>query len=212
MVYGLVQDHPNIVKLWEVIDDEKDEKLYLVMDYMKKGAVMSPQYWREENKGAEGIQSLDCRSMRSIESSRFNPKNHRKPLSEQKCLKYFRDLILGLDYLHSHCGVIHRDIKPQNMMITEDDRLKIADFGVSQICEEFEEVSHNMHGTKSYMAPELWKSSSNHLMFFFMVIGFRAKQLKARKEELRLTFGQLAARFFISRRGLLPFLRMTASL
>ena len=37
-------NHPNIIKLYEVIDDPTNDKLYLVMDYMKKGSVLSKQY------------------------------------------------------------------------------------------------------------------------------------------------------------------------
>lgn len=39
-------DHPHIVKLYEVIEDEKKQKLYLVMDFMKKGSVMGRRYWK----------------------------------------------------------------------------------------------------------------------------------------------------------------------
>jgi calcium/calmodulin-dependent protein kinase kinase 2 len=162
------------VKLWEVIDDFRDEKLYLVMDYFKKGAVMSPQYWREEEIKVkdltQSIQNLECKSLRSIESSSFNPRKPKRALSEERCRKYSRDLVMGLEYLHSHCGVIHRDIKPQNMMITEDDRLKIGDFGVSQICEKQGELVTNQNGTKCYMAPELWNCKPHFLFLIHQLL------------------------------------------
>lgn len=41
-------DHPNLVKLYEVIDDPEDEKIYMVMEYMQKGAIMSNTYWKSE--------------------------------------------------------------------------------------------------------------------------------------------------------------------
>lgn len=41
-------DHPHLVKLFEVIDDPDDKKIYMVMEYMQKGSIMSNTYWRKE--------------------------------------------------------------------------------------------------------------------------------------------------------------------
>ena len=39
-------DHPNIVKLHEIIDDAEGGKIYLVMDYLERGALMSKTYFK----------------------------------------------------------------------------------------------------------------------------------------------------------------------
>lgn len=41
-------DHPHLVQLFEVIDDPDDEKIYMVMEYMQKGSIMSETYWKKE--------------------------------------------------------------------------------------------------------------------------------------------------------------------
>lgn len=122
------------------------------MDLVKKGAVMSKSYWRHENKEALDKSGL---SVSGFDNSFFSElPNGKKVLTEEKALKYFRELILGLDYLHNHAGVIHRDIKPENLLIDESDCLKISDFGVSLIMEDNSDELKNNAGTKLFLPPE----------------------------------------------------------
>jgi|GEM_PF-1142275 len=60
----------------------------------------------------------------------------------------------GLDHAHEQ-GVIHRDIKPQNLMLGADDKLHITDFGLARLLDEpGVTYSTEMVGTPAYMAPE----------------------------------------------------------
>ncbi|EAR99044.2 Serine/Threonine kinase domain protein (macronuclear) [Tetrahymena thermophila SB210] len=132
--------HPNIVKLYEYIDDQDEAKIYMIMDLLKKGSINSKSYWKTE-KGKE-----------YKETEKYN-------MSEQKLKKYFRDFLLGLDYLHNFVNVVHRDIKPDNLLIGDEDQLKIADFGVSQMFEGEKDELNNDNGTKCYLAPEAFTSN-----------------------------------------------------
>lgn len=51
-------------------------------------------------------------------------------MSDRHCL--FKQLVQGIHYLHSH-GIAHRDIKLENLLVTKDSKLKITDFGVSEV-------------------------------------------------------------------------------
>lgn len=75
-----------------------------------------------------------------------------RPLSIQKALHYLEQVCSGLAHAHK-CGVIHRDIKPQNLLLTADKEIvKIADFGVARL--DATEGAITRVGTNIYSAPE----------------------------------------------------------
>ncbi|CAD8196625.1 unnamed protein product [Paramecium pentaurelia] len=140
--------HTNVVQLYEVIDDPKQDKLYLVMEYMGKGSILSKGFFKK-NKQTSNI--LD-----EIEDKNINQR-----LTEEQCRHYFSDFIKGLDYLHECVNVIHRDIKPENLLVNFQDQLKIADFGVSHIMEDGQDGRiSNQTGTQAYLAPEVFKGQN----------------------------------------------------
>lgn len=77
----------------------------------------------------------------------------------------FKQLLNGLAYLHS-VGVAHRDIKPENLLLTLDGRLKITDFGVSDVfrCawERTGHKSHGLVGSEPYIAPEAFEKDHEY--------------------------------------------------
>ena len=109
-----------------------------------------------------------------ILDSDINPELEYAPvMTLQQARAAFRDTLLGLQYLH-YQGIVHRDIKPPNLLSTIDHRVKISDFGVSYLGrplhegENGEEVSEHEAqdfdeakelaktvGTPAFYAPEL---------------------------------------------------------
>ncbi|KAK1720558.1 uncharacterized protein CLUP02_14717 [Colletotrichum lupini] len=92
-------------------------------------------------------------------------------LPDRLCL--FKQLVQGINYLHSN-GIAHRDIKLENLLITKDSKLKITDFGVSEVftghhpgfreaggqcgkgmCAEIRLCKPGMCGSEPYTAPEV---------------------------------------------------------
>ncbi|XP_053728932.1 calcium/calmodulin-dependent protein kinase kinase 1b [Synchiropus splendidus] len=75
------------------------------------------------------------------------------PFTEEQARFYFRDVLLGIEYLHYH-KIIHRDIKPSNLLLGDDGHVKIADFGVSNEFEGTDALLSSTAGTPAFMAPE----------------------------------------------------------
>jgi serine/threonine protein phosphatase PrpC len=79
-----------------------------------------------------------------------------RPMPEKDALQIVSRLCDALDYMHKH-GVIHRDLKPQNVMLCNDGSIRIMDFGIAKAASSkritFGGFSPTL-GTPDYMAPE----------------------------------------------------------
>ena len=129
--------HKNIVKLFEIIDDDNEEdKLVLVMEYCSQRQMLN---WSDEQ-----VKFVPNKKM--VDSNGFLPENLIK--------KAIVDGAAGLDFMHN-TGVLHRDVKPQNILISESGEAKIVDFGVSKVLDDPEnDAVKTTEGTYHFMAPE----------------------------------------------------------
>ena len=79
--------------------------------------------------------------------------DERQPLTLDAKLGVVIDLLTGLAYAHKR-GIVHRDVKPANIRLTDDGRAKIMDFGIVHLTSSNMTRTGMMMGTPSYMAPE----------------------------------------------------------
>jgi serine/threonine protein kinase len=83
------------------------------------------------------------------------------PIKWTQACEFARQAALGLDYAHQH-GVIHRDVKPQNLLVDQQGQIRLLDFGLSMVKEgetgdEFSMAmifGHESVGTAEFSAPE----------------------------------------------------------
>lgn len=73
-------------------------------------------------------------------------------LDLQTSLKYFKQLLSALDFAHQH-RVIHRDVRPSNILLNEADEIKVTDFGTSTLLDAKPYATTKI-GSPPYMAPE----------------------------------------------------------
>ncbi|OAD07968.1 hypothetical protein MUCCIDRAFT_154806 [Mucor lusitanicus CBS 277.49] len=118
-------NHPHIVRLYEVLDDPSGDSLYMVFDMMHNGVLMD------------------------IELDQVAP-----PYTDDMARRYFKEMMLGIEYLHAN-DIVHRDIKPDNLLLSKDNVLKIVDFGVSEMFVKGNDKLKKSAGSPAFMAPEL---------------------------------------------------------
>lgn len=118
--------HNNLVALVEVLDDPTEDSLYMVMEMCKKGVIMKVGLGQNSD-----------------------------PYDDDSCRYWFRDLILAVEYLHAQ-NIVHRDIKPDNCLLTNDDVLKVVDFGVSEMFKKDSDMfTAKSAGSPAFLPPEL---------------------------------------------------------
>jgi tRNA A-37 threonylcarbamoyl transferase component Bud32 len=77
----------------------------------------------------------------------------RGPMSISEAAPLVAQIASALDHLHAR-GIVHRDVKPGNALVTEDGRVKITDFGIARSEDPSQTLDTEVYGTPYYMAPE----------------------------------------------------------
>lgn len=121
-------DHHNVVKLHEVIDPPGRDNVILVTEYLEKGNLLQR---RDIGKGKILFQQIP----------------------EMNTKEKFRMVCRGLDYLHYN-GIVHGDLKPDNILVSGTGDVKIADFTCSRMVTP-EHFTSGVYGTPAFHAPEV---------------------------------------------------------
>ena len=122
-------EHPCLVQMHDHFAVESKGKMYIIMEY------------------------VDCGNLSDLVT-----KAPQKRLPIPQCRRFFRHLLDGISFIHS-MGIIHKDIKPANCVLTSDARLKICDFGVAERQSEIPLARRastvNAVGSLAFQPPEI---------------------------------------------------------
>ena len=92
-----------------------------------------------------------------------------KIITEEQIKFFAACIILGLEYIHSE-GIIHRDVKPENIICDEKGFLKLGDFGIAKIASENEtntQGKYEICGTPGFISPEVVNGNCRYESDFF---------------------------------------------
>jgi TolB-like protein/Flp pilus assembly protein TadD/predicted Ser/Thr protein kinase len=94
-------------------------------------------------------------SMNLVEGSQLDEVLKREPMPLRRAAELIAKLARAVHYAHEH-GILHRDIKPGNVLLDATGEPHLTDFGLARLVETESTVTHTMEvlGTPSYMAPE----------------------------------------------------------
>src|SRR6476469_6878155 len=94
-------------------------------------------------------------SMKFVEGGQLDEVARRAPMSIRRAVKLIAKVARTVHYAHEH-GILHRDIKPGNILLDAKGEPHLTDFGLARLVESESSVTHTLEvlGTPSYMAPE----------------------------------------------------------
>ena len=119
-------DHVNIVKFYGFYLFDKEA--VLIMEYVEGGSLKE-----------------------KIEEARIN----KRKLEEKEIVTWVKEIASALRYCHKDKNIIHRDIKPDNILLTNDGHIKLADFGASKLLSKRTKITKTRIGDLDYISPEV---------------------------------------------------------
>ena len=173
-----ISKEPIVLKLIEHIPDSSDEKqkreLKVSNIISHKNVVKIIDSGITTIEGVEYLYLLEKFYSEGSLSSKI-----RKGIPITDCYKMMYDLLLGMKEIHK--SVIHRDLKPDNILIDEEGNLVISDFGLARfVTDSTQTETFKGWGTFKYMSPECWTYEKNSpamdiyslgLIFFELLTG-----------------------------------------
>jgi len=150
-------DEPLVVKILksEVMGDPKAIERFME-EYSLIGRIQSRHVARIVGHGESAGNAYLV--MEFFDGGDLNKRLDGKALPQEEALKIFRELMFALGDIHEQ-GVLHRDLKPQNLMFRADGSLAILDFGIAKHIDSIDRTKHGeILGTPRYMSPEQVRS------------------------------------------------------
>ena len=122
-------NHPNIINCDEF--HLENDKAYIIMEY-GEGGDLSKKIQEQKSKNL--------------------------PFEENQILDWFIEICEAVRYIHEK-NIIHRDLQPNNILLTKNNQIKLTDFGIAKILDGEQQVKTKI-GNDSYFSPEIIKGEN----------------------------------------------------
>ena len=171
--------HSNIARFLHSFKDCEGnvEYYYIVMELYEGGTLQ--QFIQKRLNGRQGKE---------------NPPTFTSPvISEDQCIKFMKQIISAVKYLHQF-NIMHRDLKPKNILLDKAGDLRVADFGLTTRVKHGGK-NHTLCGTQGYISPEVLAGKAYGLetdiwtmgaVLYFMVTGVSNGQSEVRKAHYKI--------------------------
>ena len=100
---------------------------------------------------SQGIEYIVMELLDGITLKQYMERRNR--MNWREALHFITQIMRGLSHAHSR-GIIHRDIKPQNIMVLRDGTVKVADFGIACLADANQTLTQEALGSVHYISPE----------------------------------------------------------
>lgn len=146
-------DEPLVVKiLRSEVTGDKTALERFIEEYNLVGRIRTRHVARIFGHGVSGEHAYLV--MEFFDGGDLNKRLGGKALAPEEALQIFRELMFALGDIHEQ-GILHRDLKPQNLMFRSDGSLAILDFGIAKHVDAIDRTGHGeILGTPRYMSPE----------------------------------------------------------
>ncbi len=118
-------EHPHVATIYDI--GEHGEDAFIVMEYFSGGTIADQL--KAAGDGGRGV-------------------------PRESALRWLREAASGLDHAHA-AGIVHRDVKPANLLLDGQQRLAVGDFGIARLADDTSMTQTGMLlGTAAYLSPE----------------------------------------------------------
>ena len=150
-----IKDNSFLTKIFEV--KQYGDNVYLIMEYFIKGDL----YFYTRKEGKDKVQ-----------------------FSDEALQGVLAEIVVAMEFLHSQ-GVVYRNLKPENILITDDGHIKLTDYVLSKNMEgESKKGVYTFKGSIQYMAPQIIKGPFGHKADVW-ALGIVAYEMKFRQNPLQ---------------------------
>jgi serine/threonine protein kinase len=158
-------DHPNCLKLVDYCKDQPKKYFWIITDFIDGSPFFSDDFWRIYKKHFT-MSSIGMRRGSLFKKLNPNSAFSNLRLKDEHIKSLLKQILNTLNYRKPHLNSVHvtlnmthKDIKPDNLLVDQQFRVMLIDFGITEKCHHAGAPCLGFKGTKLYSAPEVFQEN-----------------------------------------------------